>query len=299
VALPLGLVGGVVGARLQPRAWPAAKVLASPPPQAARTPSDLVPAAEAREAGPSLESFNTLVERLGNTAASITGLEGRLARLESQKPARPANLGELHTQLERLSAKTGELAELPRDVRKTDEEVLRLSSALANLNGEVAALRKRTEKLSAAPVHDVDHSVVVAAAEAPPPGAVDDLGLRLQAGINLFKQNRFKDALGVFNRLELTHPDDARVWYYAALCLGFSTGQWTGGTQQLVEKGIERERAGTPAGGVIDATFGELSPAQGRDWLGEYRRRAAAARREPDPGAAPAAAGDQTVRDGA
>jgi hypothetical protein len=295
ISVPLGLVGGVVGARLQPAAAPAAKGPASAPLQATRTASEPAPVAEDRQPGPSLESFNMLAERLGKIAADVTALEGQLARVESQKREPPGELGDFRAQLERLSATVSELAALPKETRKIDDDVLRLSGALANLNGEMVALRRRTDKLAAPQVHEVDHSVALAGAEAPPPG--DELGPRLQAGINLFKQNRFRDALGVFNRLELTHPDDARVWYYAALCLGFSTGQWTGGTQQLVEKGIERERAGTPVAGIIDATFNELSPAQGRDWLGEYRRRAAAASRESAPGAASAAAPDQTAKD--
>jgi hypothetical protein len=77
--------------------------------------------------------------------------------------------------------------------------------------------------------------------------------------------------------------------------MGFSTGQWTGGTQQLVEKGIERERAGTPSASVLDATFGELPATLGRNWLGEYRRRAAAAAasHEPSPAATSEAPRDQ------
>jgi hypothetical protein len=316
VAVPFGLVGGFLGARLSASARPAVSVARSAPPQAAlTTPAQPQPATESepRVPGPSLERFNTLVDRLDNIAVSVSALDGRLARLETQKPEPPAELGELRTQVaglsttvgelgelrgqvERLSATAGALAPLSRDVHKLDEDVLRLSGTLPTMNAEIAALRKKTDKLAAAAApapareRETDRAVMVAAAtgagaaEAPP--ALNDLEARLQSGVKLLKQSRFRDALGVFNRLELTHPDDARVWYYAALCLGFSTGQWTGGTQQLVEKGIERERAGTPSASVLDATFGDLPPTLGRDWLGEYRRRAAAAAASHEPSSA-------------
>jgi len=74
--------------------------------------------------------------------------------------------------------------------------------------------------------------------------------------------------------MELTDPDDARVWYYAALAHGFATKQWNeDGAGRLVEKGIERERAGTPPKPVIDETFKGLTSATGKDWLAGYRQR--------------------------
>jgi hypothetical protein len=94
-------------------------------------------------------------------------------------------------------------------------------------------------------------------------------------GIKLFKQNRYKEALGILNQLELTSPDDARVWYFAALSQGLATDQLTGLTERLVEKGIERERAGTPSTAVIESAISDLTIAQGRDWLAQYRRRIA------------------------
>jgi hypothetical protein len=304
VAFPLGLVGGVVGARLQAKLPRTGNVPKSAPPQAQATTTASNPEAtvQRRATGPSLERFNALVEKLGDTAASVKMLDGRLARLESQKPEPPPDLGPLRSQIEQLSTTADALAPLPRDVRRIDDQLLRLSGALTNLNEEMGALRKKTEKLAAATAREVDRAVVPAAGgastDAAPPQ--DEFGSRLMTGARLFRQSRFKEALSVFNRLELTHPEDARVWYYAALCLGFSTGQWTGGTQQLVEKGIERERAGTPVAGVIDATFLDLPPNLGRDWLGEYRRRAAAAAGaspESNPGATSELTSGRTIKD--
>ena len=192
-------------------------------------------------------------------------------------PEPPAELAELRAELGRLRATAGDLASLPGEVRQIDDRVKNVSATLKNVHEEMAALRARTEKppapVSAPVAHDADRAVTLAAAEDASTPA-DEVRTQLQAGIKLFRRNRFTEALGVFNRLELTNPDDARVWYYAALSLGFATNQWTGGTLQLVEKGIERERAGTPSTSTIDAAFSDLAPALGREWLGEYRRRA-------------------------
>jgi hypothetical protein len=122
-------------------------------------------------------------------------------------------------------------------------------------------------------------AATAAPAPAPAPASLSEDELALAQGVKLFKQSHFKEALGIFNILELKNPDDARIWYFAALSHGFATGQWGGGTERLVEKGIERERAGTPSTVLIDASFNDLTAAQGHDWIAEYRRRAA---RRPD-----------------
>jgi hypothetical protein len=77
----------------------------------------------------------------------------------------------------------------------------------------------------------------------------------------------------VFNKLELTDPDDARVWYYSALCHGLVTRQWGGGTASRVERGMERERAGSPSKADLEAAFSDLSADAGKSWLDSYRQR--------------------------
>ena len=51
-------------------------------------------------------------------------------------------------------------------------------------------------------------------------------------------------------------------------------GKWDGKTAELVQKGIEREKAGTPGAAEIDATFRDLTTATGKDWLTTYRKSA-------------------------
>ena len=251
---------------------------------------------ELRETDTKAETINAILTRIAQLAEKTESLNTRLDQVEVRKPEPPAELAELRAELGRLSATAGDLAVVPGEVRQVDDRVKNLSATLKNVHDELAALRARTEKLAAsaaAPVvHDSDRAVTLAAAEEAS-STPHDLATELQGGMKLLRRNRFKEALGVFNRLELTNPDDARVWYYAALSLGFATNQWTGGTLQLVEKGIERERAGTPSVNTIDAAFSDLPPTLGRDWLAEYRRRAASQPEAASTATPPADPGDQ------
>ena len=93
-------------------------------------------------------------------------------------------------------------------------------------------------------------------------------------GVELFQKSRYDDALNLFSRMEQTHPNDARVWYFAALSNGLATGKWDGKTAELVQKGIEREKAGSPKPAEIDTAFRDLTTATGKDWLAGYRKSA-------------------------
>jgi hypothetical protein len=102
---------------------------------------------------------------------------------------------------------------------------------------------------------------------------------KLAQGIDLFKQGKYKDAYAYFEKLEQTNPDDARVWYYAALSSGLSTRDWKldeSEASRLVKKGVEREKAGTPPRAEIDAAFRDLIDKTGKGWLEWYRNTAAA-----------------------
>ncbi|MHC5542785.1 hypothetical protein ACYOEI_31555, partial [Singulisphaera rosea] len=106
------------------------------------------------------------------------------------------------------------------------------------------------------------------------------LDVLLSQGASLFKQGKFSESSTLFNQLVKSHPDDARVWYYAALSNGFATNQWVGEPVRLVEQGVERERLGTPPASDIDLAFRGLdenakgTSDNGKKWLEFYRQRA-------------------------
>jgi len=101
---------------------------------------------------------------------------------------------------------------------------------------------------------------------------VDDA--KMTQGIDLFKERKYKDAYSHFEKLEQSNPDDARVWYYAALSRGLALRDWKddSDTARLVKKGVEREKAGTPPGPEIDAAFRDLVSETGKEWLEYYRK---------------------------
>lgn len=99
----------------------------------------------------------------------------------------------------------------------------------------------------------------------------------LDQAIDLFKKGKFADAKDAFTKLETVTPDDARVWYFAALANGLATSNWKGESERLVTEGMAREKAGKPDKAKIDAAFSNLIAATGKDWLAYYRGRAAEA----------------------
>ncbi len=209
----------------------------------------------------------------------------------------------MRSEVNRLATATGDLAPLSDNVRRLDDLVTGMTVDLKQLHDEVNRARVRAEKAIAL----INGSAATATAPTPVPApaatasssastlvrpasvlpgplnmsrptagpVVSEQELALAQGMKLFKQSRFIEALAVFHRLEQSLSDDARVWYFAALCQGSTTALWTGEAERLVTVGIERERAGSPATEVIDAAFSDLTVPQGRDWLAEYRRRAA------------------------
>jgi hypothetical protein len=176
---------------------------------------------------------------------------------------------------EKSAARTGE-------DRAVSEGLQALKTQVERLAEHVAHLAARSDGKANAPapgalpvpVDDVSRSSNVL--PTPPRASVEVEGEEdpaLRPGIELFKQGQYKEALDLFNRLELSMPDDARVWYFAALSHGLATNRWGGGTERLVEKGIDREGAGTPATARIDAAFHDLTPDKGQEWLAFHRRR--------------------------
>jgi hypothetical protein len=102
----------------------------------------------------------------------------------------------------------------------------------------------------------------------------DVRGAAWERGNDLFARGRYAGALEIFRQMQADRPDDARVWYFSALASGFATRDWSGQTQRLALRGVERERAGTPGTDRIDSAFTSLTQATGKDWLAAYRRRA-------------------------
>src|SRR5262249_39914387 len=150
--------------------------------------------------------------------------------------------------VEGLSKEAERLAALAEGLKATDDRVAAQGHALDGLRGEVEALRGAVERAGSAAAK------TAANAEA-------DRALAL--GIGLFKGGGYARARDVLVKQAEATPDDARLWYAAALASGLASGDWRGETERLVKRGVDRERAGTPPRVEIDAVFAGLPEQQG------------------------------------
>jgi K+-transporting ATPase c subunit len=240
------------------------------------------PGDPSRPTGPAAEAKPATSELSGDVAVlrtQIGGLAGQLDQLSKQIEASrddkaAAGLKDLEARVAALAENTARASALAEQVGRIDERVKAVGENLQQIRSEIVETRASLEK-QAAP-----GPAPAAAAEATRPAsdrgaARPDPGIDLGPGLASFRQGRYAEAANTFRALTRDHPDDARAWYYAALANGLATGQWTGQTEELVKKGVERERAGTPKASEIDAALSDLTQGTGRDWLSFFRRGAA------------------------
>ncbi len=207
--------------------------------------------------------FDQLQERV--EAAPIARLDADIKSLK----ATVSNLSETDAmvkQLKELDEKVttyGSDLQLTRADLKATRDALSPITALAGLEKQFQTLRSEVETLREA-------SKVPERLVAKPVTA-----LNLAPAAKLFRERQFASASGTLRALADSSPDDARIWYYSALANGFATGQWTGPTEQLALKGVDRERQNSHGSREIDAEFADLPKELGREWLGFYRQKAA------------------------
>jgi len=259
----LSLVFGVIGA------YAFLHFLATPPRSSDAAGADQPAGTEGT--GPTTRDLSAQVAKLSDRVDDVRH------RIDAfPKPAPPPALSELQGSGAEITKVPEEVGPIREAVKRIDDRIDGVSQTLRSLGDEVHAITAGTGTVvrpasagTARPDRRSErHETLAAVPEKP----VSDEALA--RGAELFHQKKYQDALDLFDRLEQTNPDDARVWYYAALAHGFAKNQWNkDGTGRLVEKGIERERAGTPPSRVIDETFKDLTSDTGKDWLAAYRKR--------------------------
>lgn len=200
-------------------------------------------------------------------APEVKSIRDKLDDLSKTVADFPARLDSLNQKLDTVSKGEG-LTIAPR-VDAIDKRIGELAVEVEA--AKAAANRPASARPAAGPNP--------AQASNPNPAPAEDVnveGRAMEQAADLFKQAKYAEAKAAFTKLQATHPDDARVWYYSALANGLATGNWKGETERLVNQGVAREKAGSPEPARIDAVFNGLTAANGKAWLDFYRAQARA-----------------------
>ena len=228
-----------------------------------------------------------LDDRINGLSEEYKQLQSRLESIP--KPAPPPDLAPLEmkvAQVDRLSRQVEEIGKkldpLSEQLAKTEHRITELDSKLVEVRHEVSAAgdhtavaRGRDTSLSRASIPSASRDDRAEGA-APSSGSDKDQSVdtALESGVSRFREGKYREAYDVFHKLIQSHPDDARVWYYAALSYGLATGDWGKMTETMVQEGVAREKAGKPPKPEIDSAFAGLTKETGKEWLDFYRRRA-------------------------
>ena len=209
------------------------------------------------------------------TAEDVKGLKGEIAALAEKlaampKPEPAPDLKPIHDKIDGLAKSVESAADAPKKISaEVAGKLAEAGKADAALKAEIDALKAEVAGLKDAMKAAKPIAAAPADEPAKPAPGVD--AAAMTAAVDLFKGGKYADALAAFKKLP---ADDARVLYFTALASGFTSNNWKGDAEAAVLKGIEREKAGSPAKADIDAALGTLTKTQGKEWLDAYRARA-------------------------
>ena len=248
-----------------------------------RLPAPLLEKQSPKNLADAQKSESATAARLNDLSGKLDELQSRVERLPKAVSAQDIEpLKERLALLDEISKKVDSLGlrvnSLPAKVDQDSRKIITLTADLEGMRNEVASLRNNihasAEKPSVKMDRPLDGGVKAATASAsePPREIPPPVSSLLQAGVEYFQKKNYDEASDLFAGLTKTQPDDARVWYYAALSRGLATRDWRGETERLVTQGMNREKAGKPAKSQIDAAFANLTSETGKDWLAYYRR---------------------------
>ncbi|QEH38150.1 hypothetical protein OJF2_67480 [Aquisphaera giovannonii] len=223
-------------------------------------------------------------DRLKDLASQVDEIRDRMAKIPKQSAPDLEPLNQRISAVEdvprKLAALELRVSELPTRLDEEGKKLAVMSADLEGLRKQFSSLQTdvASESKPANPGAARDADVGRAASTAPDPFRLAEeraaKGPSLESGVALFRSKKYDEASRTFEELTKSNPDDARAWYYAALSRGLATRDWKGDTEALVQRGVDREKAGTPAKPEIDSAFAGLTDETGREWLAFYRNRA-------------------------
>jgi hypothetical protein len=196
--------------------------------------------------------------------AQLKGLESKLVESTRPEPAPAPDLKPLQAKVDDLARSVAQAAPLADRIDKLHDRLGSVDGELKAVKDDLSALKDEVAKAATKPAD-------ARPAEVKP--EADDTAAALTQGTDLFKAGKYREAGDVFKRLASANAKDARVYYYAALINGLTTGNWQGDTLTTAARGAELEKAGSPGSADVDAAFADL-PAALKPWLAFFRKQA-------------------------
>jgi hypothetical protein len=205
--------------------------------------------------------FQSLTDRVNQLAKRVDGLL-------PPPPNANDDLKQLEGRVARLAEESVKFAPLAEQVGGIDRRATAAEETLKSLRSELDGVRDTLAALRTPAAKPSEG----ASGERGPAAPIPEK--ELGEGLALFQKGLYAQAGASFRALTVDHGDDARAWYLAAVSNGLATNNWSGPTEELVNKGVEREKAGTPGSAEIDAALAGLTKTTGRDWLAFFRQKA-------------------------
>jgi hypothetical protein len=218
----------------------------------------------------SAEDADTLKKQIMDLMQRVDRLGERVDRMTRPRDETPPVLHTLQIKIGELAREMDEVAALPARFRHLENRIETVQEDLKILRARVEA---QQGGVSAGGPPGLTLPRGTGALAAPEGGNTSGEDPTMELGISLLERGQYASAREVFQRLQLAQPKDARVWYLSAMAEGLTSGNWDGTAKKLAEKGLERERAGTPPAARIDAALATRTPIRGEDWIASLRRR--------------------------
>ncbi len=261
------------------------------------TPAPAAPPAAPPAAAPAAETpapggSDALAGDVKSLKGEIEKLTGQLKDLSAKvdglpKPTPPADLKPIQAKIDDLTKTFASVEGVSEKLDKIDTQVKSLDSGVKSATDKVSALSADVKKAAdAAAKAEADAAKAMSGAAAAVPAATtaatptspaavkpdeDKTASDLAQGADLFKAGKYKEADEVFKKLADSSPKDARVYYYAALANGMTTGGWQTSSVKIATTGAELEKSGATKPADVDAAFSGLS-ADLKPWLAYFRK---------------------------